>query len=128
MTTRIFSEQEMNEMNNGIAPQTVSIVDYILAVYPSSNGVFTEALQLADAAGDILTYTDVLDFLAWWAFRDDFRMNIFKDSWFGVVQQYRGLLNAEESEYINHRSAGWVGSLVSLRTVLNDLRRNFAPA
>ncbi len=101
-----------------------SIVSYVLANYNTPDEEFVEHLSFS--SDSINTFSDFLEFLAWWACRDDFRLNILKDSWFGVVQQYRGLLTQEESDYVDERSAGWIGGEYQLRHVLNDVRDRFA--
>ena len=73
--------------------------------------------EFCNNSHDIKTSADFLEFLAWWSARNEFRVNYLKNSWFGVVQQFRGLLTQEESDYIDTRSAAWFDGS-SLRELL----------
>ncbi len=105
--------------------QSESIVSYVLRKYPTTVPALVDALSNADY--DIITFADFLEFLAWWGSRDDFRMNAFKSPFFGVVQQYRGLLTMNERDYVKIKEAYWptLYGEVRLRNFLNDVRSRF---
>ena len=98
------------------------VVNYTFINDPS----FVQALEWASITHNILDSSDFLEFLAWWYSRNDFRTNIIKNSSFGVVQQFQGVLSEEESNYIDERSASWYGG-ISLRMFLRHLIERFPP-
>jgi hypothetical protein len=85
---------------------------------------FTKALDIASRNKKIIDSRDFLRFMTWWFSQDPLRKNIFDNSSLGVVQQFRGLLTQEESEYINDQLATWYGG-VPLRHLLQNIINHF---
>ncbi len=70
-------------------------------------------------AEHLVSSKDFLEFIAWTYEATDFKMNYLRDSSYGVVQQYRGLLDQEGINYVEQRSASWYG--IDLRKLLSDI-------
>jgi hypothetical protein len=98
------------------------LIEFVLAEFDTHNEEFVKGLFFRQ---DIDNFDKFLEHLAEWACRDDPDMNIYKNSWYGVVQQYRGLLSELDSDYIDERSADWFGGKVQLRTVLDAVKLYF---
>lgn len=104
--------------------EEMAIFRFVVNYSPINDPEFVQALEWASESRDILDSSDFLEFLAWWFSRNEFRNNISKNSLFGVIQQFRGLLSQEESDYIDGRSATWFGG-VSLRMFLRHVIERF---
>jgi len=104
----------------------MAIFRFVINYSHINNPEFIEAFQWASELHEILDSRDFLEFLAWWMSRNDFRNNCFKNSSFGVVQQFLGVLSEDESNYVNERSASWYGG-VSLRLFLRHVTERFPP-
>jgi hypothetical protein len=99
---------------------------YFVTGYPPNNNNriqpvqyinFKNALEVASINKKIIDSVDFLRFMAWWYSLDESRNNIFDNSSLGVIQQLRGLLSQEESDYIDQQRATWYGG-VPLRNFL----------
>ena len=101
-------------------PQT--LVEYVISRIPEGRTDFRTLFKTQ--CNQIENSRDFLNFLAQWSAREDPDVNIYRDSWFGVVQQFRGLLQNSENEYINSRSATWFDGS-SLRSFLEAICENY---
>ncbi len=99
------------------------LVVFVITNYKIPNEEFLRAFLFRS---NINTFDEFCELLAWWACRNDPEMNIYKNSWFGVVQQYRNLLSEDDSWYIDFRSAYWFDGIVPLREVLDNVKFHFS--
>ena len=74
---------------------------------------------------ELITANDFLKFLLWWESRKYYGQTYLNNSYLGIIQQYLGMLNRLESEYIDTRSSFWQGR-IPLRRFLDDLIVQFA--
>jgi hypothetical protein len=104
----------------------MAIFHYVISYSYIDNYEFVAALEWASENNDILDSRDFLEFLAWWMSRNDFRNNFLKNSAFGIVQQFQGVLSEEASNYIDDRRAYWYEG-IPLRMFLRQIVENFPP-
>jgi hypothetical protein len=104
----------------------MAIFRFVVNYVHIDNREFIESLYWASTCHEIIDSKDFLEFMVWWFSRNDFRNNIMKDSAFGVIQQFQGVLSPEESDYIDGRSASWYGG-ISLRLFLRHVTERFPP-
>jgi hypothetical protein len=103
-------------------PNDDSLVAWVIKYAPILDKQFLGAI--IDYQDEINTSKDFLEFILWWESRKFFRMNYMKSSYFGLIQQYLGMLNEFESEYIDERMVYWQKD-VPFRQFLDDLISNF---
>lgn len=124
-----LSDSNSNNFDNS---DHMQIFYFVTNYPPNKNNInppvqyiqFTEALDIASRNKKIIDSRDFLRFMAWWFLQDPLRNNIFDNSSLGVVQQFRGLLTQEESEYIDDQRATWYGG-VPLRHLLQNIIDHF---
>jgi hypothetical protein len=100
----------------------MTLADYVISRIPVGRTDFLTPFM--EQYNQIENSQDLLNFLAQWAARDDADVNIYRNSWFGVVQQFRGLLENGDNAYINERSAFWFDGS-SLRAFLLEICENY---
>jgi hypothetical protein len=103
-------------------PNDDSLVSWVIKYAPILDKQFLGAI--IDYQDEINTSTDFLEFILWWESRKTFRLNYMKSSYFGLIQQYLGLLNEFESGYIDERMVYWQKD-VPFRQFLDHLISNF---
>ena len=107
-------------------PVRMAIYNFVVNYSVINNIDFVEKLEWCSICGQIRDSSDFLEFLAWWSSRNEFRNHCFKNSYFGVIQQFRGLLTPQESDYVDERPAKWFGG-ISLRMFLRHVIERFPP-
>jgi hypothetical protein len=110
-------------LTNQALPYDDSLVSWVIRYCLIKDRNFLGALILYK--DELITANDFLKFLLWWESCKYYGQNYLNNSYFGIIQQYLGMLNRLESEHIDTRSAFWQGR-VPLRTFLDDLIEQFA--
>ena len=103
-------------------PGDSSLVGWVIRYAPIPDKEFLDAI--IDYQDQIITSKDFHEFILWCESRKFFRQNYMKSSYFGLIQQYLGLLTEYQSQYIDKRSVYWQRG-ITMRQFLDDLISNF---